>query len=256
MRRDPSHQAVVGRQFGPRAEAYLTSQVHAQGRDLDDLVSLTSDRRPRRALDLGCGGGHVAYRLAPLVGEMHACDLSDAMVATVVAEAKRRGLFNVVAAQGAVERLPYPEQSFDMVVSRYSAHHWYDFPAGLNQARRVLTPDGLAVFIDVVSPGQPLLDTWFQALELLRDPSHVYNRTEAEWRDAVTAARFKPGHVSHFKLRLDFASWIGRMTTPDTHVAAIRSLQSRAAADVTDYFAFEEDGSFTIDSMLLVAHPA
>ncbi|PKU25713.1 class I SAM-dependent methyltransferase [Telmatospirillum siberiense] len=256
MGNEASHQAIVGQQFGQRANAYLTSQVHAEGGDLDELVRLAAGHRPASALDLGCGGGHVAYRLASLVGEMHASDLSEAMVATVSAEAKRRGLDNVIAERAAVERLPYADRTFDMVVTRYSAHHWHDFSAGLSQARRVLKPDGLAVFIDVVSPGNPLLDTWFQTLELLRDPSHVYNRSEAEWREAVETAGFRPDGVSHFKLRLDFASWIGRMRTPDAHVAAIRSLQALAAREVVEHFQFEADGSFTIDSMLLVARPA
>jgi hypothetical protein len=45
------------------------------------------------------------------------------------------------------------------------------------------------------------------------------------------------------------------MQTPDVHVAAIRSLQRRASAEVKEYFALEDDGSFTIDSALIVARP-
>lgn len=253
--REETHQAIVNQQFGPQAEAYLSSAVHAQGEDLDELVRRVGVRPQATALDLGCGGGHVAYRLAPLVEKVVAYDLSEAMVAMVAAEAARRGFGNIVGKQGAVEQLSCPDRAFDVVVTRHSAHHWHDFDAGLRQARRVLKADGLAVFIDVVSPGQPLLDTWFQTLELLRDPSHVCNRTVAEWQAALAAAGFRPDHVSRFKLRLDFAAWVGRMRTPETHIAAIRSLQSRAGKEVADYFRFEADGSFTLDTMLLVASP-
>ncbi len=251
-----SHQSIVDQQFGRQAAAYLSSAVHAQGEDLDELARIIGARPQACALDLGCGGGHVAYRLAPLVEKVVAYDLSEAMVGTVAEEAKRRGLDNIVVKQGAVEGLSCPDMAFDVVASRHSAHHWQDFAAGLGQARRVLKPQGLAVFMDVVSPGQPLLNTWFQTLELLRDPSHVYNRTLLEWQTALAAAGFRPGHLSRFKLRLEFAAWVERMKTPESHIAAIRSLQSRAGEEVADYFRFEADGSFTLDTMLLVAHPA
>src|SRR5262249_10076563 len=158
-----------------------------------------------------------------------AYDLSADMLAVVVAEAKRRGLHNITPQQGSAETLPFSDLTFDVVVTRYSTHHWHDFDGALREARRGLKPGGLAGFMDAVSPGRPLLDTWLQALELLRDPSHVYNRTAQEWQTAVTEAGFRPGHLARFKVHLDFAAWVSRMKTPETHIAAIRSLQSRAA---------------------------
>ncbi len=249
-----SHHSVVDQQFSGQAAAYLTSAVHAEGEDLAQLVRLAADQRPETALDLGCGGGHVSYRLSPHAGQVVAYDLSPSMVAMVADEAVRRGLSNIDTRQGAVEQIPYPNQSFDLVVTRYSAHHWYDFATGLSEARRVLKNSGQAVFIDVVSPGAPLLDSWLQTLELLRDPSHVYNRSVREWRLAVGNAGFRPGELSHAKLRIDFGSWVKRMNTPEAHVTAIRSLQAKAGRDVADYFKFEADGSFTIDTMVLLGH--
>ena len=182
-----------------------------------------------------------------------AYDLSEAMVAMVRTEAARRGLANLEARQGSAERLPDPAGAFDLVVSRYSAHHWHDTAAGLAEARRVLKPGGLAVFMDVVAPVPALLDTWLQSLELLRDPSHVRNYSIPEWRAMLAAAGFRPGEVSRFRLRLEFASWVKRMNTPEVHAQAIRSLQDRAGAEIARYFEMEADGSFTIDTMLLRA---
>lgn len=250
-----THHAAVLEQYDSRAQAYLSSAVHAQGEDLESMAALVGPRPGAIALDMGCGGGHVAFRMAGQVGKVVAYDLSAAMLDTVGAEARRRGLDNLVTKQGAAEALPCPDASFDVVATRYSAHHWGAFRDGLAQMRRVVKPDGLGLFMDVVSPGVPLLDTWLQTLELLRDPSHVRNASVAEWQTALAAVGFAVDDVVTYRLRLEFASWIARMRTPDVHVAAIRSLHARAASEVKDYFQIGEDGSFTVDTALIVARP-
>jgi ubiquinone/menaquinone biosynthesis C-methylase UbiE len=248
-----SHDDVVLEQYDTQANAYLTSAVHAAGADLDAMAALVGQRPGAIALDMGCGGGHVTFRLAPLVGKVVACDLSAAMLETVAAESDRRGFANVVTKQTAAEALPCPDASFDIVATRYSAHHWRSFDDGVKQMRRALKPGGLALFADIVTPGTALLDTWLQTLELLRDPSHVKNRSVGEWAAALAASGFAVESVATWRLRLEFAPWIARMRTPDAHVAAIRSLQARASSEVRGYFEIEDDGSFTLDTALVVA---
>jgi ubiquinone/menaquinone biosynthesis C-methylase UbiE len=250
-----THDATVLEQYDARGEAYLASAVHAAGADLERMAGLIGHRPEAVALDMGCGGGHVAFRMAGLVGKVVAYDLSAAMLETVAAEAGRRGLENIVTKQGAAETLPCPPGAFDIVATRYSAHHWGAFRDGLAQMRRVVKRDGLALFMDVVSPGVPLLDTWLQSLELLRDPSHVRNASLGEWTATLASLGFAVDDVATYRLRLDFGAWIARMRTPDVHVAAIRSLQRRASAEVRDYFAIEDDGSFTVDTVLIAARP-
>ena len=246
---------LVSTQFSPQAEAYLRSPVHAQGEDLATLATLIGGRPNARALDLGCGGGHVSFVLAPRVAQVVAYDLSEAMVATTVDEARRRGHLNVEGRVGVAERLPYTDASFDIVVSRYSAHHWSDVSAGVREVHRILKPGGIAVFMDVVTPGLPLLDTWLQSLELLRDPSHVRNYCLAQWHSMTAAAGFKPVSCACYRVRLEFQSWTQRMATPEPVVAAIRGLQSRAPAEVRSRFDLQADGSFTVDSMLMCLGP-
>jgi predicted RNA methylase len=57
-------QQLTVKQFGTNAEYYLASEVHAKGHDLEQLVAVVRQRSAVRALDLGCGAGHVAYALA------------------------------------------------------------------------------------------------------------------------------------------------------------------------------------------------
>jgi SAM-dependent methyltransferase len=248
-----TQESLAAGQFGARAAAYLTSAVHAAGADLAALAALAAGRRAARALDLGCGGGHVAYAVAPETAEVVAYDLSGEMLAVVDRTATERGIANLRTVQGPAERLPFPDASFDLVLSRYSAHHWRDFDAGLREAARVLRPDGLAGFVDTVTPGRAVLDTFLQTVELLRDTSHVRNRTRAEWEEALARAGFTVGAVTPFRIRLIFDDWVARMRTPPLLVSAIRAVQDAVADDVRRHFDVAADGSFTLDVAMFTA---
>ena len=248
-----SHNSVVLDQYTTRVSAYVNSAVHAAGQDLDLIAQIAANQRGAIALDVGCGGGHLTYRLAPLVKKVVACDLTESMLAVVVEQASLRGLSNIATREAAAESLPFQTATFDVVATRFSAHHWHAFAEGIAEMARALRPGGLALMSDVVSPGISLLDTWLQTLELLRDPSHVRDASTAEWGAALAAAGLAIERIEHFRLRLDFATWVARMNTPEPQVTAIRMLQARAASAVKDYFEMEEDGSFTVDTAVFVA---
>ena len=248
-----SHNSVVLDQYTTRASAYVNSAVHAAGQDLDLIAQVLANQRGPVALDVGCGGGHLTYRLAPLVSQVVACDLAESMLAAVAEQASLRGLPNISTREAAAESLPFEVATFDVVATRFSAHHWHAFAEGIAEMARVLKPGGLALMSDVVSPGVSLLDTWLQTLELLRDPSHVRDASTAEWDAALAAAGLAIERIEHLRLRLDFATWVARMDTPEPQVTAIRMLQARAASAVKDYFEMEEDSSFTVDTALFVA---
>jgi SAM-dependent methyltransferase len=243
----------VANHYAPRAAAYVDSAVHRAGPDLDQIEAFVRDEASARVLDLGCGGGHVSYRVAPHVREVVACDLTPDMLALVKRTAGERGLNNISAQQGAAEQLPFEDGSFDIVLCRFSAHHWQDMEAGLRQARRVLRNTGRAVFVDCVAPANPLLDTHLQTIELLRDPSHVRNYSAAEWMAALARSGFCVTGLTPRKLRLEFAAWTKRTETPAPHVTAIRLLQTQASAAVRDHFAISEDGGFQIDTLTIEA---
>ncbi len=243
------HEGLVSAQFSPRAEAYVTSIVHAQGADLEALAAALTGQSQARVLDLGCGGGHVSFTAAPHVAAVVAYDLSERMLDAVRREAVTRQLGNIETVWGLAEKLPFPAASFDVVVSRFSAHHWGDLAAGVAEARRVLKPGGRAIFMDVVAPKTALLDSFLQTIEMLRDPSHVRNYSVAQWTETARIAGFAPvGVPVERRLRLEFASWIARINTPEIHAAAIRSLQVGASQDVLAHFAVESDGTFTLDT--------
>ncbi len=239
-------------QYTPRAADYVTSAVHAQGADLDQIESLLGAHGDAQVLDLGCGGGHVSYRAAPHVSRVVAVDVTTAMLDQVRKTAALKGLGNIETRRAPAEDLPFANAAFDIVLCRFTAHHWQDFPAGLREAHRVLKPGGMAVFIDTVAPNARVLDTHLQAVELLRDASHVRNYSVPEWVAELARAGFTVQSTTLRRLRMEFASWIARTQTPPEFAAAIRQLQRAAPEEVRAHFATGDDGSFDIESATFV----
>ena len=236
-----------------RAKDYVASVTHSTGDDLDQIEAVLQGCSSTRVLDLGCGGGHVSYRAAPHVAHVVAYDLTASMLEVVAQTAAERGLSNITVRQGAAEQLPFKDAEFDVVLCRFTAHHWRNLEAGLREARRVLTPNGRAVFIDVIAPADAILDTHLQAVEILRDPSHVRNYTLAEWIAALSRSGLAVNGITTRKLRMEFSVWIARTRACSEHANVIRSLQNGSPEVVRSHFAVTPDGNFDLDTATIMA---
>jgi SAM-dependent methyltransferase len=241
----------VQKQFAPVAANYATSAVHIAGPDLTAMLAAAGAQGHQRVLDAGCGTGHTALAFAPLVAEVVAVDLTEAMLMQGRKLARDRGITNIAFQRGDVERLPYPDGSFDLVTSRYSAHHYPHPLAALRQFARVLKPGGAFLLVDVVAPDAPAQDTFLNAIELLRDPSHVRDHTVAQWRDMIESAGFTAEALAEWPLRLEFESWVARMNTPFLAITQIRALIDGAPREVRAALAITEGYSFSVPTALL-----
>jgi SAM-dependent methyltransferase len=247
-----SQSNFAAEQYASRALDYVASAVHSAGADLDQIEAELSGQTTARVLDLGCGGGHVSYRAAPLVAEVVACDVTPTMLDAVTATAAERGLKNIVTQQAPAENLPFEDGYFDIVLCRFTTHHWQNMEAGLREARRVSQAGGRAIFVDTIAPADRTLDTHLQAIELLRDVSHVRNYSVSEWVSALSRSRFVVEGITIRTLRMEFPVWTARTRTPSLHVEAIRALQRSAPAMVRSHFAIADDGSFDLEAATLL----
>jgi SAM-dependent methyltransferase len=247
-------QQLSAAQFGSNAANYLHSAVHASGADLDRLAALAGELRPARALDLGCGAGHASYALSRGgARRITAYDPAPDMLSVVANEAAARGLAGLDTRLGAAEVLPFEDHRFDLVVTRFSAHHWASVPRALAECARVTAPGGRLVVIDVIAPETPLFDTCLQVIEFLRDASHVRDYRISEWSAMKRAAGFTAPMVSGWKLPQEFEPWIARIGTPPDRVAALRAVFRELPNEVREYFQVGPALSFVIDSAWLEA---
>lgn len=245
----------VQSQFNQAAANYSTSPIHAAGADLGEMVRVAQLTGHEQVLDAGCGAGHTALTFAPHVQSVVAYDLAASMLAQGRALAEERGIHNIDFRRGDVESLPFADASFDLITTRYSAHHWPNPQAALREFKRVLRPNGRLLISDIISDQDFILDTHFQAIELLRDPSHVRDHTEQQWLEMMAIAGFA-GTVAHrWEVFIDFASWIQRINTPQQHAAMIRTLLASAPDEVKQALKVQPDSSFTMQAALLCGLP-
>jgi ubiquinone/menaquinone biosynthesis C-methylase UbiE len=244
---------TVEQQFSPVADNYRTSTIHASGEDLPKMLAAVPLSGRELVLDAGSGAGHTALAFAPHVAHVTSVDLSPAMLAQGERQARERNLANVEFRQADVEALPFPDHSFDLIVSRYSAHHWPHPQQALSEFRRLLRPGGTFLLSDIVSYDDCTADTHLQTLEILRDRSHVRDHTIAAWLAMLAQQGFGGSVVYRWDVWIDFASWVQRMATPPDDAAMICRLLDNAPAEVRSTLRVEADHSFTIQGALIKA---
>jgi SAM-dependent methyltransferase len=193
--------------WSTRAELYAESDAHRAGEDLELLVEWA--RGARTALDVATGGGHVARRLREEGLEVVTCDPAPGMRPDVVCRA---------------EDLPFRDSSFDVVACRTAAHHFSDAGAAVKEMARVSS--ALVLIVDTVNMGVAA-----EEAEALRDPSHVRNYTEEEWRAIVASAGLDVEEIRFTANTFDFAAWLERTGCEGEVAERVRELLGARVVD-------------------------
>jgi SAM-dependent methyltransferase len=208
--------------WSERAEAYRQSKPHSQGADLDLVVEWAAGCTT--AIDVASGGGHVARRLREAGLEVVTCDPAPGMQADVICFA---------------EELPFADASFDLAATRVAAHHFSDVEAAVHELARVAARR--VIVVDNLYMGEAA-----EEADKIRDPSHLRNYTEAQWRGFLSEAGLELEEVRLFDFPIEFEPWLERSECTGEDAERVRTL---LADRITG-------GEVTLERIALKARPS
>jgi ubiquinone/menaquinone biosynthesis C-methylase UbiE len=175
-----THQDLILDQFTKQAIPFATAPGIKDEEALKLLLDFTGAGPDDTVLDVACGPGLVVCAFAQVVRHATGIDLTPAMIERARTLQTEKGLTNVTWRVGDVLPLPYPDASFSIVTSRFAFHHFQDPQAVLTEMKRVCTPGGKVVVIDVTASPDPEKAAAYNRMEKLRDPSHARGLALAE----------------------------------------------------------------------------
>ncbi len=202
------HLSRVKEEFKRQAETLSVASVFTDSGILEQIHAAIGPTRTMRLLDLGCGPGIVTAALAPDVKEVVAYDLTPEMLDKAKRRCKEAGLKNVRFELGRAEQIPFEEESFDCVVTRLTIHHFLDPHRVMNEVVRVTRRGGKVVVADVVSSENEEEATLHNALETLRDPTHVRMFSPREMLDLFQSTGLRNISTVTWEMKRDYEEWV------------------------------------------------
>ncbi len=173
------HQASIIDQFSRQAVPFSQQPAHSQESFLNLLLEMSGVGPEDNVLDVACGPGLVACAFAARARQVTGIDLTPAMIERAKEIQKEKKLSNLTWRIGNVLPLPFPDESFSLVVTRYTFHHFVDPKAVFAEMVRVCRQGGRVLVADIALP--PEKRRAFDRMEKLRDPSHTSHLTPADF---------------------------------------------------------------------------
>jgi SAM-dependent methyltransferase len=130
------------------------------------------------------------------------------------ARCEKAGLRNVQFTRGDAESLPFDDVQFDGLVTRLAVHHFANPQRAFHEMFRVIRPGGTGVIVDIVSSDDADESNLQNAIERLRDPSHVRMLSASELDACVSRAGFRDLQHTTWDKNREFEEWIAIVSDP------------------------------------------
>ncbi|ODU01359.1 MAG: methyltransferase type 11, partial [Planctomycetes bacterium SCN 63-9] len=159
-------------QFTRQARPFREMGAHSEEASMRLVLEASGVGANDTVLDVACGPGLTACAFARMAHHVTGIDLTPAMIEQARLQQQSQGLENLAWEVGDSTALPFPDNAFSIVFSRYAFHHLLEPSAALAEMVRVCKPGGRVVVVDVYTT-TPEQARAYNAAEKLRDPSHT-----------------------------------------------------------------------------------
>jgi ubiquinone/menaquinone biosynthesis C-methylase UbiE len=195
-------------EFARQAETFSASAVITDTALTQRFITALGEPAHGSVLDVACGPGILSAALAKIARDVVALDLTPQMLTKAAQRCSEAGLNNVTFREGNATELPFANAAFDAVVTRLSVHHFDRPKRVIEEIFRVLRPGGTFVLADVISSEVPAEAELQNAIEILRDPSHVRMLPGSELTSLVKEAGFAIESLTTWDKPREFEEWM------------------------------------------------
>jgi ubiquinone/menaquinone biosynthesis C-methylase UbiE len=203
------HENRVRDEFTRQAETFSASAAITDAALVQRFVTALGEGVNGSVLDVACGPGILSAAIAKAARDVVAFDLTPQMLKKAAQRCSEAGVDNVTFREGNAAALPFANAAFDAAVTRLSVHH-FDRPGRvIEEIFRVLRPGGSFVIADVTSSELPAEAELQNAIEILRDPSHVRMLPGSELTSLVRDAGFAIESMTTWDKPREFEEWMG-----------------------------------------------
>jgi len=217
-----SHNDIIVSQFTKQAIPFSQMAQHSNHYGLDLMFEMSLPQIDDKVLDVACGPGIIACEFANKVNHVTGIDITPAMIEEAKNLQIERKLSNIDWKVGDVARLPFGDDSFSLVVTRYSFHHLIEPKQVLEEMKRVCKPKGKIFIIDV-TPDKNKVEAYNQ-VEKLRDSSHTGAMTFDMLRGLMHEAGLTNLKSRHHELEMGLESILESSFPNPEDIPKIRQL--------------------------------
>mgnify|MGYP003665820283 CR=1 FL=1 len=193
------HNENIVEQFSKQASGYTSITSHSDA--LEKLISITSASKNDEVLDIACGSGIVACEFAKHTNHVTGIDMTQVMLDEAKKLQTKLNLKNLTWQIGDVENLPYDDNSFSIVVSRFGFHHFLNPLKVLSEMKRVCKSGGIVMVVDVSLPDSKIEK--YNEMEKNRDFSHVAALSLTEFSSLFERVNLENFNADFYSMKIE-----------------------------------------------------
>lgn len=208
-----SNAVTIQKSFTNQAKNFETKSMNFTKKEyLEHMVSCANPQRSDTVLEVAAGTCICGRSLAPFVKNVTCLDMTAAMLAVGKDEAEKQGFCNIDFVQGDAEKLPFSDNSFDIVISRLAFHHFPNPKRCFSEMARVLKTGGKLIVIDMEAAEEALRNTEDE-IETLRDSSHMRNLSRAEFTEMFQDNHLTLTAIDCTEIPVSLSAWLALTNT-------------------------------------------
>lgn len=214
---EKKHLAEITREFSNQAHSINNSKIFNNDDIVQRIVSKANVKITDKVLDLACGTGIITKVLAQKSDTVFAVDITEKMISITKEMCENEGYNHVKVIKGNAEKLNFDNSFFDLIITRLSIHHFRKPEIVIREMKRILNDNGKIIIADIYSSEIPEESELHNAIEQLRDPTHVKALSIKEFNELFETNGFTINSMDMLETTREYGEWLDITNSPERY---------------------------------------